>query len=726
MGNVFNNIIKSIFGNKSNDNVSRKNDNRDNDDNNHYSDIDLIEKKEVVYLESAYQNQTYVFRRATESNRLILGELIKQILKVNKSSLISMAVAYRIEGTGDHIEESVINSPEDIWNYDLFSCVLKNKTDEGHYTKGMFHETTLIVKTNERNCIFVLTSLGGSDTSKYMRVSVLSPDNSIEDDGNTLQTQNAPFIVSFILAYSETKCNPDYQIYSIIEDAVKKKHKSGQEWTELEREYIHGQLEFRGNYYVSYGKWLFEQNRFYDAFSILERAFNYMKSQLDDSEVQQVKAFYDICNLIGVCLSIMSREDEACFYYRIGVPGLSLTEANKLALCYAKLGNPIAMKQMANWLMLVAQKYGDRQNWSEEVKQFSADVPVELTRYKKRVDEEIKSAPNYSEVITIGYILKELWGLNKKNLAPCMFVYDIDANSFMERIEDVDVIFDYILNNGNTSNKVFVLSCTHVHYKTNDEEDKSILCHNAPIIISTHAIKGKESTANIHIDMIRQNFSNNDEKRDPVRLNIPLNTTCTIGMPYGISYSQEKESLLAGIRKAIELVEKKRFIEAYKLSKWVFECVSNCLKDEKGIKYESEDELLWSIFFESSYDVGFCLMELNKPHTAAYYLEIASHSMIYIHIQEYINCLVNSQDPQAIEVIENAIQHSPKPDSKERLMSWSNHMAFLKRRKAYVLIDRKRYSEARSMLSEMLNDPICKDFAQGQLKYLNAIEKNKR
>jgi hypothetical protein len=83
MGNVFNNIIKSIFGNKSNDNVSRKNDNRDNDDNNHYSDIDLTEKKEVVYLESAYQNQTYVFRRATESNRLILGALIKQILKLN-------------------------------------------------------------------------------------------------------------------------------------------------------------------------------------------------------------------------------------------------------------------------------------------------------------------------------------------------------------------------------------------------------------------------------------------------------------------------------------------------------------------------------------------------------------------------------------------------------------------------------------------------------------------
>ncbi|MBQ1690481.1 MAG: hypothetical protein II018_04365, partial [Firmicutes bacterium] len=157
---------------------------------------------------------------------------------------------------------------------------------------------------------------------------------------------------------------------------------------ELEQEYVHGQFEFQGYYYVGYGKWLFEQNRYYDTFSILERAFNYLKSQIDDSDTRQVKAFYDICNIIGVCLSNMDREDEACFYFRQGAPGLALTEANKLALCHAKLGNPIAMKQMTDWLMLVAQKYGDHQNWSEEVKQFSADVPVELSRYKKKVDEE--------------------------------------------------------------------------------------------------------------------------------------------------------------------------------------------------------------------------------------------------------------------------------------------------------------------------------------------------
>ena len=726
MGNFLTNIIKSIFGNKSIDNATSQNNTNDNDHNKQFLDFDLIEKKQYIHLESAYQNQEYVFRRATESKRLFLGELLEPIFKVSKSSLLSMAIAYRIDGAGDQIEESVIGNSEDIWNYDLFSCILKHKTDDGHFTQGMFHETTLIVKTNERTCIFVLTSLGGPKTIKYMRVSVLSPDNSIDDDGTSLHTKNAPLIASFILSYSEIDNNPDYRIFSLVENSVKSKAESDQDWTELEREYVHGQTEFQGYYYVGYGKWLFEQNRYYDAFSILERAFNFMKSRLDNSDTRHANAFYEICNIIGVCLSNMEREDEACFYFRQGAPGFTLTEANKLALCYAKLGNPIAMKQMDDWLMLVAQKYGDHHNWSEEVIQFSVDVPVELTSYKEKVDEEIESNPNYSEDITIGFVIKELWGLNKKNLAPCMFIYDIDTNSFIERIEDVDLIFDYLLNKEDASNKVLVLSCTYVHYKTNEEGDKSILCHNAPIIISTHAIKGKESTANIRIDMIRQNFSNNDDKRELVRLNIPLNATYTIGLPYGISFSPEKDSLLAAIRKGFELVDEKRFIEAYKLSKWVFERVSNSLKDKMGLKFESEDELLWGIFFESSYNVGFCLMELGKPHTAAYYLEISSHSMNYKHIQEYINCLANSQDPQALEVVEDVMKRSPMPQSEEKAQSWNFHMAFLKRRKAYILIDLKRYVEARSLLSEMLSDPLCQDFAKDELKYLNMVERNER
>ena len=71
------------------------------------------------------------------------------------------------------------------------------------------------------------------------------------------------------------------------------------------------------------------------------------------------------------------------------------------------------------------------------------------------------------------------------------------------------------------------------------------------------------------------------------------------------------------------------------------------------MKFESRDETLWALYFESSYNVGYCLMELGTAHEACYYLEISSHSGSYQHVQEYINCLNNSHDPQALEVVEN-------------------------------------------------------------------------
>lgn len=132
---------------------------------------------------------------------------------------------------------------------------------------------------------------------------------------------------------------------------------------------------------------------------------------------------------------------------------------------------------------------------------------------KKAFDENLELSPSYTEGITIGYVLRTLWGLNKKNLSPCMFIYDTNNNRFLERIDEINLIFDYSLDTEKSVNKVFVLSCSHVHYKINEDEDKSILCHNAPIVIATHSITGNDCTSCIRIDMIRHNFSNNDDKR---------------------------------------------------------------------------------------------------------------------------------------------------------------------------------------------------------------------
>lgn len=726
-------LFKSLFGKKDNNNQSNDlpvSDKEETCNDGNFEEkedmFDTMNKQEFLQHESAYRHQQILFRRATESNRIILGELLERLLQVDKSSIRSMAVTYRMEMTNT-IKEYIIGNPEDIWNFDLFSCILKRKDEEGvHYTMGIYHETILIIKLIDKVCIFVLTSLGGSNVEKYMRVSMLIPDNSAEDDGRTMRTQNAPIATSFILAYSEVDNNPEYELYCKVEKSTEETLRQGKSLSNLEDYYLHGRFEFHGYYYLGYGKWLFDQKRYYDACSMLERAFNYMKSNLDYLNKERLETFYGSCNMLGICLSKLDREDEASYFFRLGAPGLNLQQANFPALCHAKLGNPVAMSEMDSWIKLVAMQYGGHENWTEEVKQFGADVPIALMNYKKEFEKSLLSSPNYHDAITIGYVLKALWGLNQKNLVPCMFIYDIKENKFQERLHEVEDIMNYPLNTKDAINKVLVLTCTHAHYMMGEkEEDQSILCLNAPIVIATHAITCKEGTVCTRVDMMRQNFSTNDDKREFVTVNAPLNITFNIGLPYNFDFKHDKDSLLEGVRKANDLLEERRFVETLQLAKWIFECTQNSLKDDKGLTFKSKDEMLWAIYFEAAYLVGFSLMELGNILTAAYYLEISSHDHNgYRNIGEYINCLSNSQDPQAIDAIDSVMEHSPKPSDESNLKDWNYHMAFLRRRKAYVLIDSKRYSEAKQLLTEMKDDPLSAQFAEGELNYIAQMEKS--
>ena len=51
-------------------------------------------------------------------------------------------------------------------------------------------------------------------------------------------------------------------------------------------------------------------------------------------------------------------------------------------------------------------------------------------------------------------------------------------------------------------------------------------------------------------------------------------------------------------------------------------------------------------------------------------------------------------------------------------------LAFLKRRKVYVLVEKKRFEEARKNLMEMLDDPECADFAINELAYIQKLLDN--
>ena len=123
---------------------------------------DLIQMKEFIYYESAFQHQQIKFRRATESNRLRLGEILTYLFGdegIDEASVLSMAVTHRVANNPGVKTENIFDTPSSVWNFDVFDCVLKGKADDGHYKLVLFDENTLIVRTKIKTCVLVLTPI---------------------------------------------------------------------------------------------------------------------------------------------------------------------------------------------------------------------------------------------------------------------------------------------------------------------------------------------------------------------------------------------------------------------------------------------------------------------------------------------------------------------------------------------------------------------------------------
>jgi tetratricopeptide (TPR) repeat protein len=129
------------------------------------------------------------------------------------------------------------------------------------------------------------------------------------------------------------------------------------------------------------------------------------------------------------------------------------------------------------------------------------------------------------------------------------------------------------------------------------------------------------------------------------------------------------------------------------------------------------------IFLENCYDIGWCYSELKLYEKALFYLQI---TWMFNNIRdkiEYINCLVNKRDLRAMRFVAGELKELQKMPSSD----WSDNMwfyfHFLRRRRAYILIDMRKYDEAEAVCKAMLSEEENKDFALTELAYLEKIRK---
>lgn len=679
------------------------------------------DKLMFVNLESKYRHQPIVLRRSSELDRITLGEIIEEVLQIKPDSLQSLAVVER-DTMLYGINTYKIDNNSEIAKFDLFGCILKNKY-EGHYTQGMSNDATLIIKANSKEIALNISSLGGSPEMKYIRIVLLSPDNKEMDDKRTTQSKNLPFVSSFVLSFVEDGHENSLEFYERIEKSLMAKQQKGEKIDDIEREMLHGQQEFMGLGYFGYGHSLYEQSQYYDAYSILHRAYNYLKLDFHNVPDEIKPLFYEICNIIGVCLSKLGREEEAYFFFHLNKEVGKVEYYTNYIDSLSNLGNASAMWYAKNTMQRIyADVYGQNyDNWPKEAKEFSYKISSNLIKYKQAFDSKLKERFIIDTKITIGELLKSLFGTEWYDILPNMAIFDQIEGQFVDAIEGKDKIFNYLLNLENNFDKIFVLSLTHSKNESKDNGDQSSLANFATLIIVTHKIKSDKNANLMRVDIVRGNFPNDDDRREPTNSNVPLFTSLVLGTCSDNTFGATKEECLKCFQFAESLHGQSRFLEALKLYRWTFENASNMMKTDMGRTYDSDDKYILGLFFESAFRTGFCLMELGAMEAASYYLRQAAESNMYEHSQEYINCLVNTRAPIALDVINGEISRTTKPKSESDIGKWNYHKAFLKRRKAYVLIDMKLLDEAEKLLREMVDDPLCKNFAVGELRYLSRI-----
>lgn len=152
-----------------------------------------------------------------------------------------------------------------------------------------------------------------------------------------------------------------------------------------------------------------------------------------------------------------------------------------------------------------------------------------------------------------------------------------------------------------------------------------------------------------------------------------------------------------------------------------FNSVFACLKEFPN----DWDDNLHNLYCKICFYIGFIYNDLGMYDRAFYYLFTAQRIRID-GTQEFINCLCNMADVEAKGYIHDRAEEVTKQmrKSEEEAERLAPHYNFLRRRYAYVLIDRGELDDAEQMLNSMIADEEDVEYAKGELEYIKEIRKS--
>ena len=128
-----------------------------------------------------------------------------------------------------------------------------------------------------------------------------------------------------------------------------------------------------------------------------------------------------------------------------------------------------------------------------------------------------------------------------------------------------------------------------------------------------------------------------------------------------------------------------------------------------------------------AYKIGFCYNELRLYQQAYYYLDLLATDGNIKHTMELVNTMANNKDMRLFNYTDNVMREVRENfnDDEEVPDHIRQFINFLRRRRAYALIDFGQLDQAEKAFTEMLDEEDNADYAISELAYIKKLRKDR-
>lgn len=644
--------------------------------------------------EAEFRHQPRRMERFAFGEKIRLGDVVDFLMGCDMSkSLTGLSICCtNIIGSVD--ETRFVKGNDEICNYDLLSSVTYFN-DERELLPLTGENVTLSLTRNDGVPIvlFVRNHQMTPDVL-YLRVYSMVGRTNTNDDKHTWQSRNLAALNSTLLCCRASSNNLDdwWRFYQDMENSTIDSIKHDKPLKGLQFAVCEGMFgRVRTSDYICCGNALRRQSKYYDAQRQYERAIYALDNPSENFKHGDSYGEFNY----RMARSLVSTHDiPRAFHF------MDIAYFFHSTILYDYLGVSADLADYRTKSLLEQNR-----DKLEEV-----ETKIIETTYQSSLDKYRKNIAEDTTYVTLGFVLQHLLRVNSYNIiSMCVCRKGNDGYTY-DDVYNRDKLWRYkfqdLLHDGNT----VVLRYSRACYQCGDmDNDKSDHCYDNSIIIQVNAIEDSDL---FRIDVTVPGFQNDPNIiSDRYGKFSDYKSFVISSKPYEYDFSKSVEEIMAEVG---SLYNKER-THAVESMLGLYHVYLSLLVNFDNL---SEDRKFMCL--DAAAKIGSCYMELGLPEVANYFLDVGYHSFDLNNMMEYINCLVETKDARAMSIVDNKlIMQIDAPDQIKS--AWR---AFLKRRKAYILIDWGQIAEAKVFLTKLLDDPLCRDYAKRELCWLSMKEKN--